>query len=333
MRKFLLFILIFILGMSVYCNPKPGPSIHIVMLTIETKTQWSLSLLFEFKPDSLKIIISKDTILLSNYELHLDDYGIYTMYSEDFLDSIEINPAGDIIEILLDYNVLGTATLAFGDHPKSIIQAPVVGQSIVLDYYSYDNILGESRYYFYTIYDPTNGVLGTMKGTIYDVNLRPIINENLTLMGKHFSTNANGNYSVPIYAGRFSFTFVCNYLGKHVSIKEINVELYPGSIIERDIYLLEGINTSVLDIEKERSPIRFFPNPVSSFGKLCYEIDLPILSGNMSLHIFSIDGKLLQSQKVTDSSGEIQIAQPKGICRIVLKMDEKRIVTKSILIE
>ena len=342
MKKYLLVIVVFLLGMRVYANPLPPPTIRISEFTFDAERKWALELLLEHQVDSMKIIISGDTFLINNYVETLN--YLVVIYGDDFSTESTFNPLGDIITILFKlthyYDEWGFKTLAYGNHPQSIIQAPKAGQSITLCSYQDFPPEGEN-YHIYTLdKTPTlgqkndaGGTLGTMRGKIYDVNSHPLTNAVLAFNGNRLYIDDSGTYSVYIYAGRYSFPYIRIPGWKNVPIKPISYEIYPDSTINRDIFLLDNIYTSIQDIKKEeKSPIRFFPNPVSS-GKLHYEIDLPILSGNMSLSIFSTDGKLVKSHKITNSIGEIEMAQTAGIYQIVLKMDNRVISTKSIMVE
>jgi hypothetical protein len=366
MKKFLLIIAVFLLGMRLSANPKPGPpSIHISEFVFDTPDKWQLEMEFRYfeyydmniEKYAFAIIISGDTLLGSVFSYSFHSGNLCTFSSDSFNLSKSLNLTGDTITILPFYYddidfVDGKYVFAdvqyfsdylqliFGNCEGSVIQAPKIGQSIALreSYYSDDDfyVIDNTP----TIGNPNddNGVFGTMQGVFYDKNSLSVANRSFRLMGIDFSTDENGNYSTSVYAKRSEFSSIqydyspSQY--QYVPIDEISFEIYPDSVIERDIYIRGTLFTSINEMKmEEKFPIRFFPNPVSTSGMLQYETDLPVLSSNMSLHLFSIDGKLIQSHKIINSSGEIQVAQAAGIYRIVLKMDDKIIASKSILVE
>ena len=347
MKKYLLVIVVFLLEMRVYANPVLPPMVNISELEFRENNKWFLEVeLLHFDkwtpPDGFLVVISGDTSI----PFWFDYYNKIITIDISSL-SLSINLLGDSIKILpiyYDYDDQyyirtfdGVNELVFGNCEGAVIQAPKMGQSIALHgFSSYD--------YFYVIdnspslgfANDNDGIFATMRGVVYSMELLPVANRKFQLMGIDFETDANGNYSTLIHARQSHFTSINYYPNAYrwpIPIDDIIFEIYPDSIIEQDIYVLDTLKTSITDIEKkENFPIRFFPNPVSS-GKLHYEIDLPILSGNMSLSIFSTDGKLVKSHKITNSIGEIEMAQTAGIYQIVLKMDNRVISTKSIMVE
>lgn len=372
MKKFLLIAVVFLLGIRLNANPLPPLEICIAELIFDTPDKWRLEVRFTnieyFNIDvsdvAFAINISGETLIGPAFSYFSHSGNLLTIHSDSFNFSKPLNPLGDTITIIpfqhdnsyiydsiqgkyyfanmFDFfaPIEDNLMLIFGNCEGSVIQAPKIGQSIALcgGYYTDDR--------FYTIDNtPTigsandnDGIFGIMQGIVYDKDSLPVANRNFKLMGINFSTDENGTYSASIYAKRSIFTSIqYDYSPSQyqfVSIDEISFEIYPDSIIERDIYLLGDIPTSISDIkQEEKFPIRFFPNPVSASGKLHYETDLPILSGNMSLHVFSLDGKLLLSHKITDTSGDIKVPQTAGIYRITLKMDDKIIASKSIAVE
>jgi len=333
MKNYFLFIVVFFLGIHLYSNPLPVPIVSISELEFRDNDKWFLELeLLDFQsgqyPNGYLIIISGDTSILPWYSSgsRFNVIDISTL-------SLSINPLGDTIKIVAFGDYIGyypgINELIFGNCEGAVIQAPKIGQSIALCNYFF--VIDNSPTIGYE--NDNNGVFATMNGVVYDKNLLPVANRKFRV-DIDFETDANGNYSTLVYARQSHFTSIYYGYYRPIPIDDIIFEVYPDSTIERDIYLLDTLQPSISEVEKKDNfPIRFFPNPLHVFGKLHYEIDLPILSGNMSLNIFSMEGKLLQSHRIIHSAGEIDMPQSVGIYRIALKMDEKIISTSSIAIE
>lgn len=341
MKKiFILTIAIFI-GFGLFANPIPLPTVEISELFFNSDGNWILELGYyglnqeQIQIDSMFLVSSKDTIILSKYILT----GIsgFIIITNDSLDSdFHINQYGDTI--ILKTFIMGDYfedSLIYGNCQGAIIGIPRKNQSIckIKNYYSKDNspTIGESN--------DSTGMCGTLKGTIYDINNNPVKNWTFDI-DFPFESLDDGSYSARIYSAYRTLSHLCYYYGpgKRYCPRIINIDyiMEPDSMIYRDVQLLDElipVEVSIINSYNQDFLFKIFPNPISKSDILKYEFDLPHITANLRLEFLTIDGKLLKVKRISKTFGEIELPISKGLFILQVWLDNVLLSTNCIIVE
>ncbi len=132
------------------------------------------------------------------------------------------------------------------------------------------------------------------------------------------ATDVNGEYAIRGYKGEYQVTIDC---GTSIIVDTINLTK-DMVIVKADDELSTGVSTI-----KENRSINVFPNPAKDF----VHIELEGLK-DADVHIFDTSGKLLHSQKLTNSKSTIPLTFGSGIFKMVFKSNNY-IKTKRLIVQ
>jgi len=256
MKKMALFLVMTLTIFRIFANTlPPSPYLMIEQFRITSSTDWTLKIFFYWdRPTSYSITISclagsSNVTNLSNYYSAGTDMWILNVSPASLNQPLQINSTEDFINVTgynSSYpNFTFNSEITFGNVNNAMVLAPLLNQAIILessdlsyypDVYSLDNTPSSNGL---PLYD-TAGTCGIMHGIVYGTDLHPYPDGSF-YWDFHFTTDANGNYSTPIY-GRNVYTDVIKYyMGtiKTATIVPISYFMEPDSTIYRDIYLLD----------------------------------------------------------------------------------------------
>ncbi len=337
MKKIYILILTLIAGLSIYANPIALPTIEISELYFDESDNWKLELgYFEvnqsgFPIDSIFLFSTTDSIKLPSYEF-IGSTGVMVITVDSLDSDFIIKRYADTIKVVSF--IMGEPfedILIFGNISGASINFPRQGQSI-------------SKYWMYYIKDnsptigfsnDTLGMCGTVKGIIYDKYSEPVKNRNFRL-DYYFGTSENGEYSARVYSKPSTFSHIDYKTGQYstqsVSITEMSYIMEPDSVVELDIYLLDTLATGISDINISNTPIFVYPNPISKNGMLYINIDLPIITSEISVEIIDLNGKVIKKNKITQNSNSIKAPDKSGFYIFRTMLDSKVISSNRIFV-
>ena len=326
-----------IMGFVSYANPIAFPSIWISELYFTESDDWKLELEYiegsqnNMTIDSIFLSSTADTIELTKFEF--SENNNLLVITNDSLDSdFTIARYADTIRVVsYSSGELYEDILIFGNISGSMIGCPRERQSI-------------SRYqYFVKDKSPTisesndtSGIFGTLKGIIYNKNSEPVKNRSFCLY-HCFETNIKGEYSVralsrPTVLNKIAYKINDSPTGS-ASIEELSYTMEPDSIIELDIYLTDTLATGINYASIGDDLAQVYPNPVSENRQFNVMIDLPVLTSDVWLEMFDVEGKLIQKEKITQKNQSIHSPAKSGLYLIIIKLDNQLILSKRILVE
>ncbi|MFW6225108.1 MAG: T9SS type A sorting domain-containing protein [Bacteroidota bacterium] len=337
MKKIFISILVLIIGLSIYANPIELPTIEISELYFDESDNWKLELGYyavnqnDLTIDSIFLYSTSDTIKLPSYEF-IGSTGVLVITADSLDSEFQIKRFADTIKVI-SYSMEQPFEdiLIFGDLPGASINYPRQGQSISKYgmYYTKDNspTIGLSN--------DTTGMCGTVKGIIYDKYSKPVENKTFRL-DYYFETSENGQYSARVYSKPSTYSRIDYKTGQYstqsVSINEISYVMEPDSVIEIDIYLLDTLTTGIKDINISNTPISVYPNPILKNEELKINIDLPIITSDIYIEIFDLNGKMIKKKKISQNSSSIIAPDKSGLYIIRTMLDSQVISSNSIIV-
>lgn len=337
MKNICAFLVLMTIGLKIIANPITLPTIEISELLFDIHNKWKLELRYSgvnqdgLTFDSIFIYSTSDTIKLPIYPL-FGNTG-FLVITNDSLDSdFHIKRQGDTIKVVSYYmQHKFEDLLIFGNCQGASISYPREGQSI-------------SKYWMYYVKDnspsigasnDTTGICGTIKGIIYDKYLVPVSQKKFSI-DYQFETSENGEYSTRVYSKPTAFNRLDYPIGPYttqiVSITKISYVMEPDSVIERDIYLLDSLKTGLNDQTLNNIPVKIYPNPISAIDKFMVEIDLPVLTSNIWIEITSLDGRLINKERITNARSLIDAPNTDGIYILRVFLDKHIISSNKILV-
>jgi len=79
-------------------------------------------------------------------------------------------------------------------------------------------------------------------------------------------------------------------------------------------------------------PVKIYPNPIKAMDKLMVEIDLPVITSNIWIDITSVDGKLINKEKITNTKSLIDMPDSNGYYILRVLLDKQIISSNRILV-
>jgi hypothetical protein len=337
MKKIYTSLILMTIGLKIIANPIALPTIEISELLFDISNNWKLELgYYEVNQngltiDSIFIYSTTDTIKLPTYPF-IGSIGVFVITNDSLDTDFQIKRQGDTIKVVSYCMVYPFEdVLIFGNCQGASINYPREGQSI-------------SKYWMYYVKDnspsigasnDTTGMCGTIKGIIYDKYSAPVSQIKFCI-DYQFETSENGEYSTRVYSKPTTFNQLSHIVGQYttqsVSITEISYIMEPDSVIERDIYLLDTLTTGLNDLTINNTPVKIYPNPISATDKLMVEIDLPVITSNIWIEITSLDGKLINKEKITNTKSLIDTPNTNGIYILRVLFDKQIISSNRILV-
>jgi hypothetical protein len=337
MKKIYTVVITLIVGLSIYANPIPVPTIEMSELFFDETDNWKIELGYNYIDpdgytfDSIFLYSSKDTVKVPDYTL-TGEMGQFVLTIDSLNSNFRINRLGDIIKVVsYSYGAKFEDILIFGNVSGASISYPRIGQSISKYCYRYvkdkSPSLGEPN--------DTIGMCGTIRGMVYDKYSEPVQNR-IFQLDNNFEISTNGEYMTRVYSKQSTFDRINYKTGKYsmksVSITEISYTMEPDSIIEMDIHLLDTLTTGISEITLVNTPITIYPNPVSINETININIDLPIFTSDIFIEISDLNGKPINRKKVYKHTSTIDVPSKGGLYIVSAWLDSQIISSKRILV-
>jgi hypothetical protein len=337
MKKLILYTALALWAFSAGSNPIILPYILINELYFE-EGEWTLELAyFEANEVDYPIVeiyltsTSGETQML-NFDITGEEGLILVQNNETISNPFLINNEGDIITLTWGIDLWGSieyqeSEMVFGEYPNSTVTKPGPGQSIanINYYYSKDNspTLGQVN--------DTTGVMGTLWGTVFDMNLLPVPNESFyltTYLSSLFITSNDGEYSLRVLSNIFNRNKISHILlyGIEMLNAEIHYIMEPDSVVNFDIYLLDSLTVGITEPSvSDKGIFRFYPNPVSRQLSINYEVNLPGNKKELILEIKSTSAVQIFTCPVSSGEGVIKLPEqiPSGVYLVNLLSGQK----------
>lgn len=304
MKNFILFIILSFWAFAVSANPIMLPYIQINELYFE-EDEWIIELAYyeanqvDFPIMNILLSSSSTEAELLTFEISGESGLILIDSNSDFSGQCIINPEGDMLNLTWSISegselFYQETEFYFGDYPEAVVTKPYPGQSIALigaTHYSKDNSpsLG--------LMNDTTGAMGTLYGTIFDINLQPVPEETFQLMVptsiiNRFTTLIDGQYSVRAISNIYNSTTIFHDIpnqNHEIVNAEIHYIMEPDTALNYDIYLLDNLTVGILSPKGSSGDIfRFYPNPVTQELSLKYDIGIPTNNQNLTIEVKSI---------------------------------------------
>jgi hypothetical protein len=247
--------------------------------------------------------------------------------------------------------------LVFGDLPGATVTCPIKGQSICgadRQYYYKDNspTIGFYNDYYMCFFeddieiDTLSGIFGTLGGVVYDNHNAPVRNANFKLYTFHgyeessyfyrelysFSTNGNGQYSIPVLSHKVTLDYLCYNESTLVPIENVSYSMEPDSSITRDIHVNSDFAVNIGHTFSENSPVTISPNPVSTGENIRITLDLPTLTSNVWLEFIDPSGKSISNTRLQQADNTVEAPSKSGLYVARIVLDGRVITTGKILV-
>lgn len=328
MKQLVVYLLFCIFYISLNANPISLPTAHLSEFYFDDNGDWTIELIYDFYDNESypiqNVLISSltDTAQVSikgyNYE------GAIIVLTKDSLTvPFNINPLGDVLSLhtlVMDEYI--EYPFIFGNIEHAVISAPRKGQSIC----SYMGVYVKDKSPSIGKSSDTIGIFGTLKGVVYDIDLKPVSNRGFSLWyDSKLNTDDNGNYLSRVLSRPSSYNVMVHFMDDdhydYLRFNTIAFTMEPDSVVENDIYLTDTLKTVSSIWNNDMSPVRIFPNPIMSNSALTIELDLPVNSSNIKLELFTLDGKLIFTKEIREKISHIPVGLNDGYYVLNLSMD------------
>jgi hypothetical protein len=346
MKRFLIIILHFTIGIKLIANIVPMWEIMLSELYFDESGNWKLEIEYvdlpvfrdELTIDSMFLYSSTDTVRVPIYFLKKND--IYVITADSLESEFRINRNGDRLGLItyvndIWYGAGEVHSLVFGDYPGAEIGAPRQNQSLAR-FWSYW-VKNNSPSIGYP--NDTTGMCGTLEGIVYDKSLKPV--SNLTFQLNRdipflFETSETGEFSARVLSMPTIFGYTIqrtDQTTKSISIEDLIFDMEPDSVVFRDIYLKDDLITGIFSPLTKNNPVSVYPNPLSVNEKLTVKIDLPVLTADIRVEIRSLDGKLISQERITDSTSLVSLPGVSGIYIVTVLLERQRIWSGRVMVK
>lgn len=344
MKKLLLFLTIILYSSFSFGNPIVLPYININELYFEDG-EWFLELVY-CEANEQEYPIVSIVLTTSAGEAHLLDFtiqgetGFIVVQNNELLSApLAINPEGDFIHVTWGIDFYGYIEyqeneMYFGDYPNSKVTKPRLGQSIAFIRYDYSKDNSPTI----GIMNDTIGAMGTLSGTVYDINLDPVQTEVFLVdySWLDFTTSETGEYAYRTYSNTYNSNGIYHKIPPFEWIDtEIHYIMEPDSVVNYDIYLLEEITVGISEPSGFNAGcFRFFPNPVSKELSLNFEINYSENGQNLLIEIKSIASEQIFKYPVATGEGIITLPGEisPGVYFVNLRMGENLLSSGKLVI-
>jgi hypothetical protein len=359
MKKLLL--IIFSLACIAITNanplPSPPPIVGLSEIGFDSDGKWVIELGYQniynentyMAVDSIFICSSTGRAKLKN--LRFNSWaGIMMVRNDSLLSNLNINPAGDSIQI--EYYVSNVKNsyipLVFGNFKNATLACPQTGQSIA-SYFVFDNMdmynsSKESNVYSidksptFGVENDSTGMCGTLKGKIYDQNNQLLINSThnfSTFPLFNFEPSSDGSYSVRAFSFKNKISqmyYSEGYNNFIVDILPIEYNMMPDSVITVDIHILKI--TAVDELKSDPvTTLQISPNPIKDLS-FNYKTSIPVKSSASYIELISLSGQKIVRFPITENAGKINLPANTitGIYTLRLFVNNKNYGTSKIII-
>lgn len=342
MKKIAFLIVVIISGLNVYANPIVEMVVEITELYFDDSDNWKLELDYYYNKHDVEITIdsvflysSSDSVKLPKYNF-TDSTGIIVITKDSLGRDFIINRFADHLKVVYYFKMDGYSIhysngLVFGNQPGSYVNYPRKGQSICRIYNGiYNDYVKDNSPTIGAVND-TSGVFGTLKGFIYDKNLKPIQHCRFRLGWYDFETSDNGKYSVKVLSKSYQYKYIelMSVPRSYKAIKEFSYIMEPDSVVEMDIVLLDTLISDINDLYDE-NPVSIYPNPVSINGSLSVNVDLPVKTSDIWLQIVDMNGRLIRRERIRQRENVIHPSLQEGFFILNVSFEDKLIFTKKV---
>jgi hypothetical protein len=346
MKRFLIIILHFTIGIKLIANIVPMWEIMLSELYFDESGNWKLEIEYvdlpvfrdELTIDSMFLYSSTDTVRVPIYFLKKND--IYVITADSLESEFRINRNGDRLRLITYVNDIWHGaglvhSLTFGNYPGAEVGAPHQNQSLAR-FWSYW-VKNNSPSIGYP--NDTTGMCGTLKGVVYDKSLKPVSNITFQLhrdIPFSFETSESGEFSARVLSMPTIFGYTIqrtDQTTKSISIEDLIFDMEPDSVVFRDIYLKDDLITGIFSPLTKNNPVSVYPNPLSVNEKLTVEIDLPVLTADIRVEIRSLDGKLISQERITDSTSLVSLPGVSGIYIVTVLLERQRIWSGRVMVK
>ena len=327
MKRNFVVILLLISILRVVANPLPAPYIEISELQFRADGSWILEIaIYPVGANSIGAIWIKSNSGESKLT-HFEDDGSYKLLvveNNNLTNPLIINALQDSVNVTfapIDVDKIewwhSFDALTYG-YPNSKIRTPKTGQSIA-------QISGP----LYSITkspsiglpNDTTGMMGTIKGVVYDKNGLPLSNMSDKGLideywGSWFYPQSDGSYSTRYYSRDNDNVYRLKYkygsVLRSVDVIPYSISLQPDSVIIRDIYLtgdIATIETGINEINSNmESILKIYPQPVKQ-QSLNYEISIPVKSAETYMIFRNMNGQEMYRFLVTENKGVLTLPE------------------------
>jgi hypothetical protein len=332
--KKVLFLIIFGLWISFASGNVAAPRAHISEIFFNSPGNWMIEIGFYeyelFLMDSLRVFSSSGSSLVS-FMSTLPGGGspgfdsLSLISDTNLVSPIVINENGDIIKLVY-YYLGGNASydsVIFGNYPNSMLNCIQTGESIAY-------LLGFTQGNMCTncfcidktptpgTVTDTNGTMGTFTGNVYDPNGN-LLSQGYFLLtdeyGVHIfvvNINPDGSFSERICSRRYMLDTITiiipswPYTHETYTIQPIDFCLRPDSSHYEDIITIDLIQGIEQPEEDFGNAVIASPNPFTEHVTFYFNLKGTRSSDDISLEIFSQDGKSLERFHVPVGQNKIE---------------------------
>jgi hypothetical protein len=336
--------------------PVPPPMIGVSEIGFDSDGNWLIELgyknIYDSYNDADSIFICSSTGRAKLKNLKFDDFsGIMLVRNDSLLTNLDINPAGDSIQIeyYYFYEKLVYEPLVFGNYRNATLMYPKTEQSIA-SYFVFDsiniynssskssNVYSIDKSPTFGVENDSTGMCGTLNGKIYDLDGQLLTNSihNFSTHGLfNFQPFSDGSYSVRAFSLKNKISQIYYSEGYNIftaHILPIEYDMMPDSVITLDIHIQKI--TAVDEIKS--NPISVFkvsPNPVKNLV-FNYEIFIPVKSSTSYFELISSSGQRIGLFPITENTGNINLPAntTNGIYTLQLFVNNKKYGTSKIIV-
>ena len=354
-------VIIFFLACIVIMNanpiPVPPPMIGVSEIGFDSDGKWLIELgymnIYDSYNDVDSIFICSSTGRAKLKNLNFTNYaGVMMVSNDSLLTNLDINPAGDSIQIEYYYYFNEKQVyvpLVFGNYRNATLRCPKTEQSIA-SYFVFDsenthnfsskssNVYSIDKSPTFGIENDSTGMCGTLNGKIYDLDGQLLTNSfyNFSTHGLfNFQPFSDGSYSVRAFSLKNKISQIYYSKGYNiftVQILPIEYDMMPDSVITLDIHIQKI--TAVDEIKSNSiSVFQVSPNPIKNLF-FNYNVSIPIKSSASYIELISSSGQRIGLFPITENTGKIRLPAntTNGTYTLRLMVNNKNYGTSKIIV-
>jgi len=312
MKKYIIILGLFISMVKMEANPIAVPIIGISELQFRADGSWILEIEIKHNFDKFEIedIWVRSNSGISKIKNFIDnsENQLLVIESDSLTIPLTINSLQDSVSV---WTYPMYSVIIYG-YPNSKIRTPKEGQSIASvtlnDLYSITNSPTIGRE------NDITGMLGTVKGMIYDKNGLPFTDADdisfaFSGYGFSFYPQSDGSYSTRYYSYDYIDVFRLSYRYENkyysVNITPFQFSMQPDSVVMQDIYLSDTLAVGITEFDNNaESILKIYPQPIQE-QLFHYEISIPIKSLETYMIFYNVNGQEVYRFLVTENNGVV----------------------------
>jgi hypothetical protein len=353
MKKFFKLIFGSLFAKVIIANPVPAPYIFLNKVLFDSTNNWTIELYYEnfqsplnYQYDSIWIGSKYGKSSLKNINKPSGN-GFILVTKDSLKKEIIINPKRDIISLGINgYEMEEIYIDTFKSNGKGDISSLRKGQSISYTGNTW-GIYSKSKCQNLGIFMDTCGVFGFLKGNIFDVNNKLVLNRHYNFASLNGSDpeitiNPDGSYQGKIISSSCHkwYNQICYFIGTEFYLCDFKTifldSVEPDTIIFRDIYLSDSlISTLNTQVISSNDIFKLYPNRITNSSNIYYEIALPVISSSCYLNLYNQNGQVIEKFRIVNKNGVLSLPTDikKGQYFVCLILNKTKIATNKILIE